>query len=137
MPPWTQIEIRWLQSLFDAIIAGSSTLSLPPLSKINQDAFWQRYQRRAPKTLRAGLRFFVWLLIWLPLFWGRGRFHRLSASQQQRALEDAASSRFFVVRQAIQMVKLFACFAYFHDPAIREQIERLADAQSQGGKADA
>jgi hypothetical protein len=129
MQSWSRYEKRWGIALFGAIIPAHPNQTLPSLFEVDTSGFWERFARVAPAQLRWGLRVGVWIFTWLPLFLPRfrGRFHRLPSEAQTRFLYTMADSRSFVLRQIAITLKLFACFAYLHDPIVRDQVTRLAD----------
>jgi hypothetical protein len=129
MQHWSQHEKHWGMALFGAIIPPHPQQTLLSFYQVETSGFWERFSRVAPAQLRWGLRAGVWIFTWLPLFLPRfrGRFHRLSSEAQTRFLYTMADSRSFVLRQIAVTLKLFACFAYLHDPIVRDQVTRLAD----------
>lgn len=99
-----------------------SEKGLPPLASLDARQFWQRFEGAAPRSLKIGLRVAVWVLTWLPLFSFRYRrpLQRLSPARRDQFLRGMYESRFYLMRQLVEVVKLVATLAYFHDDAVRE-----------------
>ena len=119
---WSRFELRWRDALLEAMIPGGH--GLPSFGAIELDGFWREYEATAPPLVRFGLRAAVWLLTWLPL----GKltpFHRLAPPARDRWLNEAARSRFYLVRQLVMTVKMIACLAYMTDAEVRRKIEGL------------
>ncbi len=125
----TAFERRWQQALFAALIPGVPGGRLPPIRTLDLAAFWTRYEGAAPFMLRIGLRLAVAALTWMPLCRYGRPFHRLDADRQDAFLARQNSSRLYIVRQLVTVVKLIACFAYFRDPTIQAAV-RGQDARA-------
>lgn len=124
MNTWSERERRWRDALLAAMIPASALDSEQPgLEAVDTEPFWNEMERAAPPLLRLGLRFAVWVLTWAPLLLiGRAHsFRRLAGPEQDRVLERAASSRFYLLRQLVMMLKAMACFAYFRVPTARRR----------------
>lgn len=140
MNGWSERERRWRDALLTAMIPASALDSdRPGLGEVDTEPFWSDMEQAAPPLLRLGLRFAVWVLTWAPLLLiGRARsFRRLAGPEQDRVLERAASSRFYLLRQLVMMLKAFACFAYFRAPNARrrfapnDEVEPAAPLQAE------
>lgn len=118
---WTKFEMEWRDSLLNAMIPETPGTGLPGFAAVDRGDFWSVFRRRAPFLLRAGFRLAVWILTFLPVFSRRSRttFHRLAPEGQDGFLRKMSSSRSYLMRQLIQMIKLVACFGYFNDSRIR------------------
>ena len=117
MVPWTRMERRWRDALLGSMIPRAG--DRPGLGELNLTDFWTLYREAAPPVLRFGLRVAVWSLTWGALFAAGRPFHRLEPARQDRLLERAAGSRWYLVRQLVTTLKLIACFAWLHDPKVR------------------
>jgi len=121
------IESRWRDALLEAMIPALPGGPLQGLAAADRTPFWNHFRRTAPLLLRFGFRVAVALLTWLA-FVQRGRpFHRLSADQQDAWLASASRSRFWSIRQLVNVVKLIACFACFNDPAVHGAVRERAE----------
>lgn len=122
---WMRFERRWRDALLEAIVPahGDTVLGLAEVDTAN---FWPRFQERAPRLLRFGVRASVWLLTFMPLITiGRFRtFGRLSPADRDRCLAKWNGHRSYLVRQLVTTLKIVACFAYFRAPAVRQRINR-------------
>ena len=99
----------------------------PGLMDLDLGAFWALYERAAPPLVRLGFRAAVWLLTLLPMVFGHFRpFTSLGTAQRDAFLVSAAASSFYLVRQLVVTVKMFAAFAYFQDAGVRKLFERDA-----------
>jgi len=118
---WTRTEEKWRDSLLSAMIPEIPGTGLPGFAGADQECFWPDFRRNAPFKLRAGFRFSVWVLTFLPVFSRRGGapFHRLSTDRQDLFLERVSSCRSYLLRQLAQLIKLVACFGYFRDMRVR------------------
>lgn len=117
---WFAFELRWRDALLAALLP-SATAGLPGIGQLDLGGFWREFARRAPWTLRVGLRAIVWALTWLPLYRGLDLrpLHRLGPAQRQAFLQRAADSKLFVLRQLLATLKVVAAFGYFADPGVR------------------
>jgi hypothetical protein len=118
------MERMWRQVLLEAMLpAGESRL--PSLGSLDLEPFWERFDQSAPWTLRAGFRLALWVLTWLPLV--SLRFRRplfgLSPAGRDEFLRRKAASRYYVMRQLVETIKLVATLAYFHDERPRRFFE--------------
>ncbi len=137
MQNWLAFERRWCQALLEAMIPSGERQ--PGIAAVDMAPFWPRFQAAAPPLLRHGLRASVWLLTWLPLIWpGCWRtFGGLNDERRDRFLVAVAGSRFFLLRQVVLAVKLVACLAGFHGPAVRIGLDaRLAESVKDADLAD-
>jgi len=124
--PWTTTELRWRSTLLGAMIPGEQLAGLPGLAAIEQQPFWALFEQAAPPLVRLGLRAAVWVLTcWAPLLLlGRLRlFGSLAPADADELLLRAARSRSYLLRQLVTLLKVLACFAYFHDPEVRQRVE--------------
>lgn len=100
MRAWLNVERRFLGTLMETIAPSAK---LGPMD--GDPHFWTELDRSAPPLLHAALRVASWTLgSWLGL---------LSPSRRVQVLEALAVSRFYLVRQLMQSVKLVVCFARF------------------------
>lgn len=140
MNTWSERERRWRDALLTAVIPASALEpEQPGLAEVDTEPFWSEMERAAPPLLRLGLRVAVWVLTWAPLLLiGRARsFGRLADSEQDRLLEQASSSRWYLLRQLVMTLKAIACFAYFRAPTARrrfapnDEVEPAAPLQAE------
>lgn len=123
----TAMERAWAEELFAAIVATGGDDGLPAFATVDRDAFWRRFDEAPAPLVRAGLRPMLHTLTFLPLVSGFGRpFFRLSPDERARFLAEAAGSRRYFVRQSVTTLKTLACFAYFHDEAVRARFDERA-----------
>jgi len=119
--PWTRWERRWRDALCRAMVAPGA--GQPGLAGVDSAGFWDEYERSSPGMLGIGFRASVWALDLAPLLSRGRRFHRLPPAEQQAFLDRTAASRSYLVRQLPLTIKLMACFAYLHDPGVRDQLD--------------
>ena len=123
--PWTRREQRWRDALCSACIPSSDLGRLPGFASVAAEEFWREVDAAAPPLLRVGLRGAVLgLALCPPVVIGRlATFDTLSAADQERVLTRVADSRWFLVRQLPVTIKLFTCFAYLREGAIRDRLD--------------
>lgn len=114
-------ESRWRDALLDAMIPEPGN-GLPPMARVDRGAFWPRFERAAPWTVRFALRAATYVIGGLaPLLLGHRRvFARLDPAARDDVLQRAA--RLPGGAQLLLVVKLVACFAYFDDPAVQSTV---------------
>jgi len=122
--PWLPMEQRWRDCLLAAVLPSEPATGRPGLGDLDPGDFWDRVRQVAPPLVLLGIRAAVWVLTWSPpLLLGRLRtFGGLSPEQQDALLVRAASSRWYPLRQLVDLLKLMACFAYFRHRAVREPL---------------
>ncbi|MBM4344324.1 MAG: hypothetical protein FJ100_13220 [Deltaproteobacteria bacterium] len=123
---WTHAETAWRDALFGAMLPrGVGRSGRPGFADLDLAAFWSRFERAAPWTLRWGLRASVWLLTWLPgpLGFGWRSVARLRADDRDRYVAMLLDSDHWVLRQLADTLKIVSCFAYFQDPAVRARVD--------------
>ena len=92
---------------------------VPGYGAADLSLFWMRYPDAAPPLLKLGLRAAVW---WVSLWcFARHWASPVSVSAQQRdqLLADLSSSRFYLNRQLMLVLKLIATMALFTDSQAR------------------
>lgn len=122
---WTPWERRWRDALFGALIPPHA--KGPGLGALDLTAFWNELTFVAPPLLRLGLRVAVWMLTLSPLLLlGRvSLFPGLSDDEKDALLTRADSSRLFLLRQLVAVLKVVAGFAYFSDPRVRASLDEV------------
>ena len=114
-------ELRARDAVLCAVLPPSACGRFPGVPPEGLPAFWERFHASAPLGLRGTVVLAVWMCVVAPPFVGRGwrSFTALDASGQDAVLVALASSRVFVVRQCVAVLKLCACFAAFGEPRVR------------------
>ena len=88
------------------------------------DAFLSEFERSTLPSLRRTIRAALFAAIWIaPLL--IGRLPPLGLHDQpirERALTAMANSRYYLLRQMLQLLKTTACFCYGADPGVRDAI---------------
>jgi len=113
--PLLAFERRWAEVLFEAVLGTS-------LGGVDTRDFWEKLETCTPPYFGPGLRAAVHALTFMPL--AMPGFRRpLFALSPERRLDCVAQmheSRRTTVRQALDTVKILACFALFEDPKRRD-----------------
>ena len=112
----TGVETRWAHVLFRAIL---------PDETLNTDQVLGRLDamKNLPEAARIGIRASVVFLTWGPTVLGFGApLHRLSPDQRDAFLTKASSSRWYGVRQLVEIPKTFVGLAHFGDPVTRASL---------------
>ena len=121
---WTRLDRRWRDEVLQAILPphAHGVRGGRPVDRI--ETFWHRFQETAPPMLRWGLRAAVWTVTLSPLLvLGRVRsFGGLSHEERDRCLVRAHGSRIYLLRQALETLKVVACLAAFQDATLREEV---------------
>ncbi|MBW1880539.1 MAG: hypothetical protein JRI25_03980 [Deltaproteobacteria bacterium] len=122
--PWLPMEQRWRDCLLAAVLPPDPATGRAGIGDLDLREFWEQLQRVAPPLIQLGLRAAVWVLTWSPVFLlGRLRsFGGLSPEERDTLLVRAAGSRWYLLRQLADLLKLMACFAYFRHQSIREKL---------------
>jgi hypothetical protein len=126
IPGWSAPERRYLVLLLAAMIprhaVGSQAKRLRPgLGDLELQPFWDRYRAAAPLLLRAGLRASVWIMGLLGPLLLLGRPCTVAALQpaaREQLLRRAAESRWALLQEMVNTLKIVACLAYFHVPEV-------------------
>lgn len=121
----TSFERRWLLTICDTIIPSDSHdeltagASAAPLGAFFDDVF-----ARSPVDMRAGIRAATWVITWLPLFWRLKLrpFGRLRREDRVALLTSLAGSRFYLVREIPNLLKIIACMGWSSMPAVQAQL---------------
>jgi hypothetical protein len=119
----TRLERRCCEVLLGSIIPAGKRH--PGVARISLELFWPEFERTAPPLLRFGLRASTWLLTLAPLWLllGFALFPALPADRRDACLRRVASSRWYLVRQMLETLKIVACLAYFTDAGVRGGFE--------------
>ena len=118
----TRFERRWITTIFETILpqnahpilrTGARDLALEP--------FYDTYVEHLPRRLKRDLRLIVWVLTWFPLFFiGMPLpLHWLSERNRTRYLEKITTSRIYLLRQGMLLLKSTIGLEYFRDPRVR------------------
>ena len=120
---WLPFERRWADALLEAMIPSVGT-GLPPMSEVDLQSFWDRFEAVAPLHLRLGMRVATWPLAGgLPLAMGLGAtLPQLDDAAREAVLLRAASLA--PLAMLLEVVKIVGCFAYFDDPAVQDAVRR-------------
>lgn len=96
---------------------------LPGLFEAGFDGFHARFEKTAPASMVLGFRAALAAATWVaPLLIGRlPPLGRLAPEERARALEALGSSRFYLLRQTMLLLKAVACFCYAAHPDVRRQ----------------
>ncbi len=121
----TSFERRWLLTICDAIIPSdahdvvSSGAAAAPLGRFYDDVF-----SRSPVDMRAGIRAAVWVVTWLPLLWRLKLrpFGRLRRDDRVALLRSMAGSRFYLVREIPNLLKIITCMGWSAMPEVQAQL---------------
>ena len=110
------------RSVLDTLLPAGEHPALPyGVFDAGFDAFWSEFQRTTLPSVRRMVRAALFTAIWIaPLLIGRlpplSLYDRLT---RERALAAMASSRSYLLRQMLQLLKTTACFCYGADPSVR------------------
>ena len=119
MPPmWMPFERRWRDAVLSGMLPASETV--PGYGDLDTAGFWERYPTAAPPLLKLGFRAAIWAFGLWCLARHRSGPAAVSIEDRGQLLADAATSRFFLLRQLALVVKLIATLAAFRDPAVRQ-----------------
>lgn len=121
MKHWFGPERRLRDAVLGAMIPAHG--GRPGLGDRSMDAFWTTFAAAAPPLLRIGLRAAVWAVGLRALLGGRP-FRWRDAAGRQAVLAALDGSRWYLVRQLANTLKVVACFAYGADPALRVAWDR-------------
>lgn len=129
------LERRFRDSLLHALLPGGERL--PGAAAADLDGFFAELDGAAPPLLRLGWRASVFALTLSPLFLlGRlALFPSLDPDAKDELLTLAARSRFYVVRQLVQTLKLLGCLALLRLPQARGALD--AGRSEDASRADA
>lgn len=118
---WLGPERRWAAVVLAAVLPPSPCGRFPGVAQVDLDAFWARFGAAAPPSLRLTVHAAVWLVMLAPLWLlpGFKTLGRCSAAQQDGVVARLAGANTYAVRQCMEVLKLCACMAAFHHPAIR------------------
>src|SRR5258706_15015055 len=88
------------------------------------DQFYLEFENSASPSLRWGFRAALFVATWLaPLLIGRlPPLSRLDRSARERALLALETSRFYLLRQMLLLLKTTVCFCYGADEAVRDTV---------------
>lgn len=124
MLPWLPVERRWRDALVEAMLPRVGETAMPGVGELDLEPFWRTLGESGSPLLRFGLRASVWGLTLAPPIVSRrpALFTQLSCDERDEFLRRAATHRLYLVRQLVTTLKSLACFAYFHDPSVRERV---------------
>ncbi len=112
---------RWRRALLDAAIPAPPGTALPPMSALDLDPFWRRFDATAPTHLKLGLAAATWILgLLLPLCLHLRPFVALPEDRRGALLARAARGR--LTGALVEVIKVVACLAFFHDPAVQRTV---------------
>lgn len=100
---------------------------LPGLADTDIDGFLARTAREATLAVRAGLVAGALVYVLSPLFTVLVPLPSmlLPAGLRDRHADRIASTRFYLARQAVFLVKMYACMCWGQDEAVRRQLHVL------------
>lgn len=112
------------RAVIDALLPSGAHPALPGAFEADFEAFHAEFERTASPSLRRGFKAALWAAAWLsPLLIGRlPPLDRLDAASRERALEALGRSRFYLLRQALLLLKAAVCFGYGADPKVRRAL---------------
>jgi hypothetical protein len=116
MNSWTAFERRWGETVLSAMLPPNDDIQ--GLDTESLQWFWDEFETNAPSLLKIGLRFSVWFVTWVAVFSTGRLFHRASALQKDRLLQNLSEGA-YLSRQLIVTIKVVATLAYFGDPKTR------------------
>jgi hypothetical protein len=111
--------------ILDTLLPGGADPGLPyGLFDDRSEAFWLEFKRSSAPTWRLGLRLALFVTTWVaPLLILRPPPLTLySRSTRERALRAMGSSRFYLLRQTLQLLKTIASLCYGADPRVRQAV---------------
>src|ERR1041385_7942329 len=110
--------------VWEALLPAGAVPALPGLLDTDFEAFRADFSASAPWTLRLALRAALWAATWLaPCLIGRlPPLRRLAPEERETALDALASSRVYLLRQMVLMLKLTASLCYGGDARVRAAI---------------
>lgn len=112
-------ETRWRAALLEALLPPVDG-GLPPISSVDLEAFFGRFDRAAPPHLALGFRAATALVGGLlPRILGQGAsLADLDDDARDAVVRRAASLPLF--GDLLEVAKVVACLAYFQDAAVQE-----------------
>jgi len=121
--------------VLDTLLPAQSHPALPRgLFEAGFDSFHLDFENSAVPSLRWGFRAALFVATWLaPLLIRRlPPLTRLDRPTRERALLALETSRFYLLRQMLLLLKTTVCFCYGADPAVRDAVgyPRQPDAPS-------
>lgn len=88
------------------------------------DAFWAEFERTALPSVRRTVRVAMFAAIWIAplLIWRLPPVSLYDRPTRERALAAMDSSRVYVLRQMLQILKTSVCLCYGANPGVRAVI---------------
>lgn len=112
------------RAVVDALLPSGAHPTLPGALEAGFEAFHAEFERTASPRLRWGFKAALWIAAWLsPLLIGRlPPLSRLEQEARENALEALGRSRFYLLRQALLLLKATVCFGYGANPKVRRAL---------------
>ena len=128
-----RFEDRWADAAMGAIFPGSSEAGLSDIRGMDVSGFLREVMRCVPFQAAFGLRAAVWLVALAPLFvLGRlATIAGLAVPERERVIQVLATSRSYVVRSLVMILKTMGALLYAGDGAVRARMAKPS-APAQG-----
>ena len=124
--------------VFDTLLPDGAHPTLPyGALEAGFDAFWSDFERTTLPAMHRPFRVALAAATWVaPLLIGRRPpLARHDRDTRERALAAMGTSRWYLWRQLLMVLKMTASLCYGADPAVREAIGYPAQPVDPGGKA--
>ena len=113
------------RAVLDTLLPAQADPGLPyGIFDAGFDAFYADFEKTAIPSLKFGFRAALFCAAWVaPLLIGKSPPITLyDRPTRERALAALASSRFYLLRQMILVLKAVACFGYGADQKVRDAV---------------
>lgn len=112
---WFDFERKWLAVLLNTVIPGSQ--SFKPLKEVDDQYFWDQWNKNAPGISTLGLRVAIWYLnICAPL--SQGKISPLTSQSEKHRdeiLNSCTRSKWPLFGDLCELIKITATMLYFSD----------------------
>jgi hypothetical protein len=119
-----RFEDRWAEAAMGAIFPGSTEAGLRDIRAMDVRGFLHQVMACVPFQAALGLRVAVWIVAFAPLFvLGRlATIAGLAVGDRERVIEVLATSRSYVVRSLVMILKTMGALLYAGDDAVRARM---------------
>ena len=124
--------------VLDTLLPSQAHPALPAgLMDVEFDAFWSDFERTTLPSMHRPFRVALAAATWVaPLLIGRRPpLAGHDRATRERALAAMGTSRWYLWRQLLMVLKMTASLCYGADPAVREAIGYPTQPDDPGGKA--
>ncbi|HEY8089042.1 MAG TPA: hypothetical protein VIF09_14385 [Polyangiaceae bacterium] len=121
-----RFEDRWAEAAMGAIFPGSTEAGLRDIRAMDVSGFLRQVMACVPFQAAFGLRAAVWLVALAPLFvLGRlATIAGLGVADRERLVQVLSTSRSYVVRSLVMILKTMGALLYAGDDAVRARMAK-------------